>query len=413
MNYSQAMDFLAAAPAFVDKAQQRTDMLRLLHRLGDPQRRVRAIHVAGTNGKGSVCAYLSTVLSRSGFRTGLFVSPYLVDFSERISVDGVRISRDEIAEYMDKISTAAASENARITQFAYITIMMFMYFADVSVDYAVIEVGLGGLDDPTNLCEPAVCVITSVSMDHTKILGSTLREIAWQKAGIIKAGIPVVTVPQSEDALQVISECASAVNAPLYIIAPENIKSDENGTSFSFEGTPCRVRLSGAYQADNASAALKAAILLGADTALAANAIGNAVWPGRMQVLSTEPYMLLDGAHNPDAAEKLSQYVSGLSGEKLLITGMAGDKDIPACVKAFAKFAGFVYTVNIKSPRSMDSAELLKLYNRAGIPGIACADASEALRRATARCGAGQKIIICGSLFLVGEILKMRQEVTL
>lgn len=411
MDYNQAMEYLNSAPAFTDIDTQNRDLAALLAHLGNPHERIKAIHVAGTNGKGSVCAFIDSILRTKGHRVGLFTSPYLVRFNDRIRINNEAMSDAHLIAYTEKIKQATLQVPVQMCRFAFITAIMFLYFADQAVDYAVIEVGLGGLNDATHFCHPVVSVITSISKDHTAILGKTLHEIARQKAGIIKSGVPIVSVRQRLDVMRVIGDTARQKNAPLTITAkPRGVRAMADGTEFIYRGVPYKTSLCGAYQSNNAAAALEAAGCLGIklDASVQA-AVMQTRWEGRLQVICNQPFVLVDGAHNPDAARKLAGYLKTMKGRKIFITGMADDKDVDTCVKTFAKLAHSVYTVGIDSPRSMQPEKLLELYKRAGVGGEAFANVKQALQAALA-VHAQDKIIICGSLYLVGEVLKYIQD---
>ena len=408
MDYAAMLERLVAIPAFADKKRQKQDMLKVLECLGNPQKQIRAVHVAGTNGKGSVCACVNAGLMAAGFKVGLFTSPYLEDFSERIRINGQNAPHEQLAEIAREVFDAADHINAQITQFGYITLIAFAFFARENTDYAVIEVGLGGTDDPTNVCMPKVCVITSISLDHTAMLGNTCGLIAAQKAGIIKRGIPVVTVKQTDEAAEVIRRAAEKCNAPLYVAMPKDIKTGWNGTDFCIDGNKAHTALIGDYQADNAAAALKALEILGIKSFAACGAIENVVWPGRMQPLSDSPKVLLDGAHNPDAAEKLALFIEKIGLKAVLVTGMASDKDVDKFVQTLVPAVQCVIAVDIPSKRSMPAAELAQRYSMYGVDTQWEKDAVKALKTAFEKAQSdGSCVAICGSLYLAGEVLTL------
>ena len=413
-DYSQAMKFLASAPILVDKSVQREDILRILQYFGNPQNRIKAIHIAGTNGKGSVCSYLNTVLIGCGYTVGLFTSPYLVEFEERIRINNINISKDEVVEYIDKIAEASINCDAKISQFGYITIMMFLYFADKNVNYAIIEVGLGGADDPTNVCVPLLCLITSISLDHMNLLGDTCEDIALQKAGIIKNNVPVVTSNTRQDVLSVIKNVAKNKNSTLHLVTPQNVESDFNGTAFNFEGVNYNVPLLGEYQSENAAIAIKALKVLGIDCNDISKNLTKTVWNGRLQKISDDPVIIVDGAHNPDAAEKTCQFLKKLNKQIIMICGMAADKDVETVVRSFSEIAHMVFTVNINSARSICANELLRFFNENSVNGRACESVLSAVYSANEYVKSSLKndavIVICGSLYLVGEVLSIVED---
>lgn len=411
MDYAAMLERLAAIPAFADKKRQKQDMLKVLECLGNPQKQIRAVHVAGTNGKGSVCACVNAGLMAAGYRVGLFTSPYLEDFCERIRLNGKNAPREQLAEIAQEVFDAAGRIDAQITQFGYITLIAFAFFERENIDYAVIEVGLGGTDDPTNVCMPKVCVITSISLDHTALLGNTCGLIAAQKAGIIKREIPVVTVKQKDEAAEVIRRAAEKCNAPLYIMKPESIKTGWNGTDFCIDGNKAHTALIGDYQADNAAAALKALEILGVKNFTAYRAIENVVWPGRMQPLCSSPKVLLDGAHNPDAAKKLALFIDKIGPKAVLVTGMASDKDVDRFVQTLVPAVQSVIAVDIPSKRTMSAAELAQRYAMYDADAQWEKDTVKALKIAFEKAqNNGGCVVICGSLYLAGEVLTLLHE---
>lgn len=413
-DYSQAMNFLATAPVFVDKSVQSRDIRKILRHFGDPQNKLNAIHVAGTNGKGSVCSYLNAVLMGCGYTVGLFTSPYLVEFEERIRINNVNINKNEVVNYIDQIAEVSTMYNAQIAQFGYITIMMFLYFADKNVNYAIIEVGLGGLNDPTNICSPILCLITSISLDHTELLGATYEEIALQKAGIIKKNVPIVTANTRKDVLSVIKNAALKNNSILHLVTPENVSSDLDGTAFCFERDNYVVPLLGEYQSENAAIAIKALKILGIAGNDILKHISRAVWNGRLQKISNEPIILIDGAHNPDAAKKLCQFLKKFNKKIVIVCGMAADKDVINAVRYFSEIANKVFTVNINSNRSLKANALLEIFSCYGVKGevsdsVLCA-LNSAKQYVKSQLDNSAIIVVCGSLYLVGEVLSLVED---
>lgn len=407
--YSQAIEFLTSAPSFMDKEEQITNLKLLLHALGNPQEKVRAIHVAGTNGKGSVCAYFNKILVDTGYKTGLFTSPYLVDFCERIQINNEMICKEDVAELVERVRKVSDELNVTMSQFAYITAIMFLYFAQNNVDYAVIEVGLGGRFDPTVLCEPCLCAITSISADHTAILGSDRAEIAREKAGIIKKGITTVSALQYPDAEAVIVDTAQNACADLFIVNANNVTIDDNKTEFYFEDEHYSISMLGEYQAQNAVIAIKGAALLGINGKDIKKSVADTVWRGRLQRIYRSPCVLVDGAHNPDAAKKLKQFFKSINKKAIIICAMVQDKDTDGAIKHFADFAQYVYCVNMNTPRRASRVALLTAFNNNGICGETCENALDALGSAVKlwkeRFDDDTAIVVCGSLYLVGEFL--------
>ena len=278
---------------------------RLMDALGNPQEQLKAVHIAGTNGKGSVSAMTAAALEACGYRVGLFTSPYLVEFRERIRLGGENISEDALENCYETVMEAEKKLESQgfepVNEFELVTAMGFLAFARAKVDYAVLEVGLGGRTDPTNLIShPAACCITSISLDHTQVLGDTLEQIAGEKAGIIKRGVPVIVARQKPEVYRVIAEKAEEMAAPLYP-APdvEPLRQDKHGTKFLCGERTLEIPLLGDYQMENAAAAWEIARVLGLPEEQVKRAFSQVSWPGRLQYIPGKPDYLIDAGHNP------------------------------------------------------------------------------------------------------------------
>ncbi|MCH5462067.1 bifunctional folylpolyglutamate synthase/dihydrofolate synthase [Lactobacillus sp. LC28-10] len=322
-NYDDALSFIHGRTKF-KKSDHLNRMRQFLELLGNPQKELSAIHVAGTNGKGSTVAYLRDLLMSQGYTVGTFTSPFLIRFNERISVDGEPISDSELIKLVNRVQPVVADLDAHYpeggpTEFEIITAMMFLYFKS-QVDVAVIEVGIGGLLDSTNVFTPVVSVITTIGFDHMKILGNTLPEIAAQKAGIIKQGVPVVAGRLPESAMQVVETTAAKNNSPLYRVGYEvttKIKSEtgwQEKFDYQFGDQQFKgltISMLGDYQVDNASCALTAFIIYQTQrhqivrSADITRSLAKTVWAGRFEPLNQEPLIVIDGAHNEPAIEEL------------------------------------------------------------------------------------------------------------
>ncbi len=331
---------------------------KILSELGNPHRKFLSVHVAGTNGKGSVSAMTASILIANGFKVGLFTSPHLVSFTERIRINNEQIAESEVVNLTEEIRLKIEKSKFRIpepTFFEFVTAMAFLYFARNNVDWAVIEVGMGGRLDATNLIEPEVSVITRISYDHKEFLGDTLTDIAREKAGIIKSGIPVVSAEQDKEAENVICAVAREKSAPLHLYGKdfEGVlkSSDIKGITFDFQDKGLNidsnligglfVPLAGDYQLANASLAIKAAMVgmersekFFSDSGLR-KGLANTEWHGRLEMVSYEPMIMIDGAHNPDAAGRLADFTrKQLSDFKIiLIIGIMSDKDVNGILK--------------------------------------------------------------------------------
>ncbi|MTV83006.1 bifunctional folylpolyglutamate synthase/dihydrofolate synthase [Secundilactobacillus folii] len=345
-NYEAALGFIHGRTKF-KKSDHLNRMKKFLALLGDPQDNVSAIHVAGTNGKGSTVAFTRDLLQSQGYTVGTFTSPFLVRFNERISVDGKAISDGDLIDLVNQVQPVVADLDAHYpeggpTEFEIITAMMFLYFKN-HVDVAVIEVGIGGLLDSTNVFTPAVSVITTVGFDHMKLLGNTLAEIASQKAGIIKPHVPVVVGKLPDEAMAVVNQTASAHQSPIYRLGKEiqaPIKSeagwqekfDFHFRDFNFKGL--KISLLGDYQVDNASCALAAFLLYQQQhhqpvvAANVARSLDETVWAGRFEPLHKEPLIVIDGAHNEPAITELTRLLKQRfsDNEIFILFGVLADK---------------------------------------------------------------------------------------
>ena len=399
-------------------------MTSLMHELGDPQDELKCIHVAGTNGKGSVCKYIYEILEAQGYRTGLYTSPFLEVFNERIELDHSFISDEDLQVYTDrvleKVKVLTDRGEDSPTEFEVITAVAFLYFREKEADYVVLEVGLGGIGDSTNVInDPLVSFITSISFDHTDRLGNTLKEIAGNKAGIIKNGCPAVTSAKAGEALEVFREKASECNAELYEtadITPEIVSESLSGTAFDVtlgaQYYGLKISMLGEHQIENAVCALKTIevlqdereIEIGIDAIY--EGLLKAKQIGRFEVMNTDPLIIIDGAHNPDGARTLREgYEKLLQSKKLLmLTGMLKDKDTEHIVGEFRKIADDFIATEPENPRKMSASELAELIVKMGGKADNYPDNSDALNAALDRAQGYDGIICAGSLYLIGKL---------
>ena len=364
---------------------------RLLDALGDPHRQLACIHVAGTNGKGSVSAMLDSVGRAAGLRTGLYTSPHLVRFNERIQVSGQPITDDEVLAGLSVIREAIVRSGCTPTFFEITTALGFLHFFTQRVDLAIMETGLGGRLDATNLITPLVSVITSIDLDHQKILGDSRAKIAREKAGIIKPGVPVVSIAQSADVREVIDEVAASLSAPVtYTTEPI---------------TDLQIGLAGSHQRLNAAVARDA--LAVARLAISSDAVKTGLksvfWPGRFQALDDR--LTIDGAHNLAASQRLVQTwrecCPGAS--PTIVFGGLQDKDLDEMLSALAPIAARFFLVPVKNPRAEDPANIRLPSGIAGVVFPGMQEAVEAAKKLA------EPILATGSLFLVGEVLSWIQ----
>ncbi len=389
----------------------------LMELLGNPHRRLKCIHVAGTNGKGSMCAYVESVLRDQGYKTGLYTSPYLQKYNERIRVDGKPIADDDLAIAVGKVKAAVDILHERDilpTEFEVGTATAFLWFDMSGVDYAVIEVGLGGRLDPTNIITPLISVIGNIGIDHEKILGETVQQIAAEKAGIIKPGVPVVMYPQDESVREVV-EGAAKRNGSTFIYveraAIKNAKVDLRGASYSYGGFDIRINIPGKHQVLNSVTALQALIALremgDAGIAISDESIlrgfERAFWPGRLEWVAEN--IIIDGAHNPQGARALADYIGEfLPGRKIaLIFGVQQQKPYEGIAEELAAVADFVFTVEPDSHRALPSQTLADIMQSKGVASRSCDDLQRAILESKAFVGGDGCVVIAGSLYLAGE----------
>lgn len=364
---------------------------RLLDALGNPHRQLACIHVAGTNGKGSVSAMLDSVGRAAGLRTGLYTSPHLVRFNERIQVSGQPITDDEVLAGLDVVREAIARSGCTPTFFEITTALGFLHFFTQRVDLAIMETGLGGRLDATNLITPLVSVITSIDLDHQKILGDSRAKIAREKAGIIKPGVPVVSIAQTADVREVIDEVAASLSSPVtYTMEPI---------------TDLQIGLAGSHQQLNAAVTRDALAVakLGISSDALKTGLKSVFWPGRFQALGDR--LTIDGAHNLAASQRLvetwRECYPGVS--PTIVFGGLREKDLDQMLSALAPIAARFFLVPVKNPRAEDPANIRL---PSGISGVVFPEVQEAVEAAKKLA---EPILVTGSLFLVGEVLSWIQ----
>ena len=366
---------------------------RLLGRLGDPQKGLKFVHIAGSNGKGSTAAMLASVLTAAGLRTGLYTSPHLWRFHERFQVDGVPIPGEDLAEITAQVLEAAEDE----TEFELMTAAAFLHFRRSRCDIVVLETGLGGRLDSTNIIDaPEAAVITRIGLEHTELLGDTLAKIAGEKAGIIKPGCDAVLYGQEREAEEVVERACREQGVPLAVARPKKLEY--------------RISLLGDYQVRNAAVVLETVNCLRRrgwaipETAVV-RGLEQARWPGRMELARRKPDVILDGAHNPQCMEALAQSLRGMYPDKKLIflTGVLADKDCPAMMGELLPLAGEFFTLTPDSPRALPAGKLAEYLETRGARAFPCGSVREGLDRALAAAGAEDAIWVCGSLYMIGE----------
>ena len=423
--YNQALDYLYS---FVDyslkhiselaKAEFNLDrMFALMEELGNPQKKYPIIHVAGTKGKGSVAALCASALKAAGYKTGLYTSPHLWDYVERIQISGEPISHQQLIELVEKIKPAVA-KIPKLTTFEITTALGLFAFAENDVDAAVIEVGLGGRLDATNIVAPKVSVITSLSYDHMAVLGNTLAEIAGEKAGIIKEGIPVVSAPQVEKALEVLKRVAKEKNSPLILVGEdvkfERLTSSLDGQSLSIRDElrhltiNLQLPLLGSHQIENAAiayAALKTSRIPISEEAIQ-QGFAQAKWPARFEVLHRTPPVVIDSAHNRDSARRLRETLDEYFPEVpvILIFCALEDKDISGMLEELKPRLECVVATQADHPRAPSPEWTAEQVKKAGIPVESVAPVSSALEQALELAGNQKLVLAAGSVAFAGEV---------
>jgi dihydrofolate synthase/folylpolyglutamate synthase len=421
MNYNQALEYIYRAYKFGSKLglENITD---LLNRLGNPQYKFKYIHVAGTNGKGSVTSMIAHILHEAGYKVGMFTSPYLENFTERIQINLKEMPREDLGAVTEivkeKVEEMVAEGRNHPTVFEIITAIGLVYFAKQQVDMAVVEVGLGGRFDATNVVDkPLLSVITSIGFDHMDVLGNTLGEIAFEKAGIIKPGRPVVTYPQLSEAISVLRQVSKDRNALLYEVFPDQINVKESsleGNFFDFrykdrEYKDLRLNLIGEHQLLNAATALTAIeVVRGLGVLVPETSIYQGLartkWPGRLEKVYQNPLIIIDGAHNAAGASALADTISKYfdKEEVTLVLGILNDKEVDAVVSKVCPLAHTTVTTKPDNPRAMDpeqlSSKALEYCDRV----ITEPKIPDAIDKAIDIAGHQGVVLICGSLYLAG-----------
>ena len=434
--YQAALDFLYSFVDYETQHQPRSpinyDLRRmdeLLARLGDPHLKAKTVHIAGTKGKGSTSAMIASVLTAAGYCTGLYTSPHLVDIRERVRVDGRLISKDELLKLADRLKPEVEAVNAaarygRLTTFEVLTALGFLYFAEKKLEVQVVEVGLGGRLDATNVVKPEVCAVTTLGLDHTDVLGGTLGLIAAEKAGIIKPGIPVVSASQLPEAAGVIAAACQNVHSALIRVGREityaSTRQCDTAQSIEVKGRlgayKLELPLLGRFQQENAAVALGVLEVL-IERGFKINAadiekgFGSVRWPGRFQQIKKRPDVIIDGAHNPQAARELAlalrDFSTGKSYEhRILVIGSSSDKDYSGVAAELTPMFDLVLATRSRHPRALPPDALAAEFRRRGREVRTSDLVAGALGDAVKLAGKNGLICTTGSLFIVGEALE-------
>lgn len=401
MNYNEALSYVHSLLVFGSKPGLQR-MSQVMAKLGSPQKNLKFIHIAGTNGKGSTATMLSNVYIKAGLRVGLYISPFVTDFRERIQLNGQMIEQNDFAHFAQKVKNT----NVTLTEFEFITAAAFCYFAEKQCDIVILETGLGGRLDATNIIEKPLCsVITHISLDHTGVLGDTIEQIATEKCGIIKnRGLTVTDMNQVSEALQVIK----SHSGNLIIPSKEDLKilsADIFGNTFIYKGEKYETTLAGLHQVSNAVSVIETVKnALPVSEEILKAAIKETVFPARCEIISKNPLVVLDGAHNPDGANALKRVMENYSGEITAIVGMMADKDCGEVLKTLLPHCENAVTVTVReNPRSISAEALMSLAKPYCKNCFTAEDYDEAIKKAVALSG-GKPVFVFGSLYLASAI---------
>ncbi|MFY9313871.1 MAG: bifunctional folylpolyglutamate synthase/dihydrofolate synthase [Tepidanaerobacter sp.] len=435
ISYEEALDFIHGLNRFGTKLGLH-NITKLLELLGNPHENIKIIHVAGTNGKGSTCAMIASILRSAGFKVGLYISPYLEVFNERMQVNGENISNEDLARLTEKVREKVfyMRENGlgSPTEFEVVTAIGFSYFKEQAVDFLVLEVGMGGRLDATNVVTPLVSVITPISMDHQQYLGSTLRDISREKCGIIKQGVPVVTAPQEDEAMAVIEDTCRERNCSLTKVINSSVSRSPDTISYRFVNggikgmtfdlyTPktdypgLQIGLMGRHQLDNAATAVAAVEPLGnSGVNLSREAIykglKGARWPGRLEIMKEKPTVLIDGAHNIAGIKTLKAVLEEYfyDRKKILVVGILEDKDYTEMLEELIPVADTVICTAPDNPRALSAARLAEavsnIFQKSQIKVYAQEKIEDALKLASSLAADEDMVVFAGSLYMIGHV---------
>ena len=405
MNYTETLDFIHSLGNFSMPATLER-IKAVLEKLGNPQRKLKAVHIAGTNGKGSVSAMLSSVFKEAGYKTGLFISPYIIDFRERIQINGEFISEADLVSFAQRVISAGV----KLTEFEFITALAFSFFAERNIDVLICETGLGGRLDATNTLENKIaCVITKIGLDHTAVLGDTIEKIAEEKCGILRNSPVITTHEQNKDALSVIKKHTNKLTIPN--LKELQILNSSNENTFIYKGEKFTLGLLGDFQIENALTVIETVNSSGYDIPynIIYKGLINTIFPARMEIISRNPLVVLDGAHNPDGAVVLANELKKHSGKVTAIIGMMRDKDCEEFLKTTLCYCKNAVAVEVRGmPRSLKADELKeKALNYCDCVLAESYDSAIKIAEYTAE---EEPIFVFGSLYLASSIRPFLKE---
>ena len=420
MNYTQALEYIHGISwQFCRPGLERIG--ELCEKLGHPERSLRFVHVAGTNGKGSFCSMLDSVLRAAGYKTGLYTSPYIVRFNERMCVDGTPIDDDTLAEITAYVKPLADSMTDKPTEFELITAIAFEFFKRSGCEIVILEAGMGGRLDSTNIIEESMLsVITGIALDHTAFLGDTVEKIAAEKAGIIKDGCPVLLGGEGDSIRNVVASKAKEMSSELSTVDYSRLKidhSDLGGSRFDFgEYKNIEISLLGTYQPRNAASVICAVDILRrrgfdiSDIALR-EGLKNAVWHARFEIIGRDPLIIFDGAHNPEgvdaAVKSIENYFTSKGERVFVLTGVLADKDYNYIASRIASVADRAFVISPDNPRALPAAEYADVLRSYGLESTPFDSLANAFERAVDAAKKERRALVClGSLYLYCDIIK-------
>lgn len=427
MNFDEAVGYYGSLMRFgVQPGLERIEAL--CRELGNPQKKTKFVHVAGTNGKGSTCTLIASILRSAGYSVGLYTSPYVIEFRERIRLNGEFIPKDALCSVTERVSDAVRAVNARgifPTEFEAVTAAAFLFYAESDCDIVVLETGLGGRFDATNVIDaPMASVITSISLDHVAVLGNTLSQIAWEKAGIIKKNRPVITsVRQNKEALDVIKRCAAENDSPLILTDDGKMFDVKRETLFGTDvmrgGNLLHIPFGGRHQLENMSLCLACVDVLrmagfGISDAAVADGTKNAFIPARIEILCRNPLIILDGSHNVSSTAAFADFLkNSLPNEKpIAVMGMMADKDCRASLENLLPCFSEVIATEPSNPRAMKAEDFMRLVKDMGGECTAVTEPLRAADKALDKAENGVSVAVCGSLYLASDVREyMKNEI--
>lgn len=412
MNFNESVEYIHSLLAFgIKPGLERISML--LEMLQNPQDKLKIVHIAGTNGKGSTSTMISNMLIASGKKTGLFTSPYVIDFCERIQINGKNVDKNIFAECVTEVREKIEELNSQdiiITEFEAITVSAFLCFLKAECEYVVLEVGLGGRFDATNVVKkPEAVVITSISLDHVAILGDTIGKIAFEKCGIIKENVPVITSSnQQDDALEVIKETCKNKNCDLIITNPKKTEILDDsilGTLFVYDENVYKTRLTGNHQIENTVNAIECAKVLGISEIRIAQGVKNTKMIARMEVIGESPLIIRDGGHNEGCAEALYNFLKKYNVKNInLIIGLMADKDVNGYVEKIVPLCKSVVTVTPSNPRALNGEKLKEITEKYCDNCKFINNPKEGYKYIFSDTKDDETILVCGSFYMMSDI---------